>query len=284
MLSIKDLGHGIVSQPRKLMTDFFKCFSMMYTIIKITTQFFPQVKVEGLRPLFVLAGFAMLYGLWKVWKPSKIVLPVAHCNTCIEILFGDLFQQDGLRAVAVNEFFDTEVGKPVSPKSLHGMFIQKCFGGRPESLDVLLATDLAHVASHTNTAKLAGKVECYPIGTTAMVPVNEERYILFAFAKTEAATCKAYSNVEYMSKSLHKLWERARIESGGYPVNVPLVGSGLSGMGLPTRDLLNLIVLSAITETKTREITQVIRVVLHQSRFKDVDLRDFKVRWGKDRD
>ena len=284
MLSARDLGHGIVSQPRKLVTDSFKCFSIMYTIIKITTQFFPKVKIEGVMPLFVLAGIALLYGLWKVWKPSKIVLPVAHSNTCIEVLFGDIFQQDGLRAVAVNEFFDTELGKPVSPRSLHGIFIQKCFGGRPESLDALLTKDLANVESHPNTAKIAGKRECYPIGTTVLVPVNEDRYILFAFAKTEAATCKAYSNVEYMSKSLHKLWERARIESGGSPVNVPLVGSGLSGMGLPTRDLLNLIVLSAITETKTREITQVIRVVLHQSRFKEIDLRNFKARWGKDGD
>ena len=284
MLSIRDLGHGIIDEPGKLMTDSFKCFSMMYTVIKIATQFFPKVKIEGLAPLIVLAALALVYGLWKVWKPSQISLSVAHCNTCIEVLFGDIFDQDGLRAIAVNEFFDTELGKPVSPKSLHGVFIEKCFGGRPESLDALLRIDLATVESHANQAKIAGKMECYPIGTTALVPVNEDRYILFAFAKTEVGTCKAYSNVEYMSKSLHKLWERARIESGGYPVNIPLVGSGLSGMGLPTRDLLNLIVLSAITETKTREITQVIRVVLHPSRFKDIDLRDFKARWGKDKD
>jgi hypothetical protein len=78
---------------------------------------------------------------------------------------------------------------------------------------------------------------------------------------------------------LHKLWQRARIESGGHEINLPLVGSGLSGLGLPTRDLLNLIILSAITETKAKEVTQKIRIVLHRDRFEDLDLRDVKKHW-----
>ena len=67
--------------------------------------------------------------------------------------------------------------------------------------------------------------------------------------------------------ALNSLWQRVRIESGGHAVNLPLVGSGLSGLGLPTRDLLNLIILSAITETKAREVTQGIRIVLRRDRF-----------------
>lgn len=257
---------------------------MIYTVIKITTQFFPRFKIEGVLPLSVMVLTGVIYGLWRVWKPSKVTLQVANCQTCIEILFGDLFEQDGIRAIAVNEFFDSELGKPVSPKSVHGLFIQKCFGGQTQSLDAQLQQQLSSFVPHANGMKVCGKQDCYPIGTTALINVNSDRYIAFAFAKTEPATCKAYSSVEYMSKALHKVWERARTEAGGYPVNLPLVGSGLSGMGLPTRDLLNLIVLSAITETKTREITQTIRIVLHESRFKEIDLRDFKAKWEKDRD
>ena len=170
------------------------------------------------------------------------------------------------------------MGKPVSDKSIHGIFLQKCFGGHPESFDAQLAVQLVNAES-TLVLKRDGKQQCYPIGTTALITANADRYIAFAFAKTEPDTCKAYSDVELMWRSLHDLWIRARIESNGYPVNLPLVGSGLSGLGLPTRDLLNLIVLSAITETKARPITQVIRVVLHQSRFKDIDLRDVKEHW-----
>ena len=62
-------------------------------------------------------------------------------------------------------------------------------------------------------------------------------------------------------------------------MNLPLVGSGLSGLGLPTRDLLNLIILSAITETKSKGITRRIRIVLHRDRFDSLDLRDVKRHW-----
>jgi len=284
MLSIKDLGHGIVTQPKKLAADWFKCFSMLYTVVKITTQFFPSLKIEGPWPLVAMILASLMYGLWKVWKPSHVVLAVANCDTCIEIMFGDLFIQDGIRAIAVNEFFDSELGKPVSPLSLHGIFLQKCFGGHTRDFDSLVNKELAGTTSHINLEKIQGKQECYPIGTTALIPVNDDRYIIFALAKTEPSTCKAYSNVEFMSKALHDLWKRARNEANGYPVNIPLVGGGLSGMGLPTNDLLNLIVLTAITETKTRQVTRIIRVVLHKSRFKDVDLRDFKSRFEKGRD
>jgi len=79
--------------------------------------------------------------------------------------------------------------------------------------------------------------------------------------------------------ALHQLWQRARIELGGHSLNIPLVGSGLSGLGLPTRDLLNLIILSAITETKAKQVTHRIRIVLHRDRFDDLDLRDVKQHW-----
>jgi hypothetical protein len=75
------------------------------------------------------------------------------------------------------------------------------------------------------------------------------------------------------------MWQRARSASGGHEINLPLVGSGLSGLGLPTRDLLNVIILSAITETKAKEVTKKIRIVLHESRFDELDLRNVQSYW-----
>jgi hypothetical protein len=280
MQSLRDLGRGVISQPRKLATHTFASFSMAFTVVKAATHFFPTYKIDGPIPLSIILLGSLAYGLKTVWKPSHIEIAIANCNTVIEVLFGDLFEQEGIRAIAVNEFFDSKLGKPVSDKSVHGTFLQKCFGGRPEGFDAQLAAELANVKS-SEVSKVDGKQNCYAIGTTALITVNADRYIVFAFAKTEPSTCKAFSDVELMWRSLHDFWQRARVESGGHPVNLPLVGSGLSGLGLPTRDLLNLILLSAITETKAREITQTIRVVLHQSRFKDVDLRDVKEHWGE---
>lgn len=279
MISLRDLGRGIYRHPFKTAQNIFACFSVLFTLVKAVTHFFPVIKIEGRLPLAAAIIISVFYGLNKVWKPSRIEIPVANCNTVIEVVFGDLFAQDGLRAIAVSEFFDSKLGKPVSDKSVHGIFLQKCFGGHQESFDKQVDEQLKNTESTEVAEKAEGKTKCYRIGSTALITVNEDRYIAFAFAKTEPKTCKVYSDVTLMWVALSKLWERVRIESGGYAINLPLVGGGLSGLGLPTRDLLNLIILSAITETKTKEITQRVRIVLHRDRFEHLDLRDVKKFW-----
>jgi hypothetical protein len=278
MPSLVDLCHGIYRHPWKTAQHIFTSFSVIFTLVRAITYFIPAIKVEGWFALTAAVVISFVYGLKKVWKPSRIEIPVAHCNTIIEVIFGDLFKQDGIRAIAVNEFFDSKLGKPVSDKSIHGIFIQKCFGGHPESFDKQVGEQLKNIKSQ-EIAKVDGKSKCYPIGSTALITVNQDRYVAFAFAKTDPNTCKAFSDVTMMWMALHQLWQRVRIESGGYPVNLPLVGSGLSGIGLPTRTLLDLIILSAITETKAKEVTQRIRIVLHRDRFDALDLRDVRQHW-----
>jgi hypothetical protein len=278
MMSLVDLWRGIYRHPWKTAQYIFTSFSVIFTLVKAITYFIPAIKFEGPIVLATAIVISIVFGLRKVWKPSRIEIPIAHCNTIIEVIFGDLFKQDGIRAIAVNEFFDSKLGKPVSDKSIHGIFIQKCFGGHPEPFDKQVDEQLTKIESQ-EVEKIEGKSKCYPIGTTALLSVNQDRYLAFAFAKTDPKTCKASSDVTLMWVALHRLWQRVRIESGGYPVNLPLVGSGLSGIGLPTRTLLDLIILSAITETKEKEVTQRIRIVLHRDRFDAIDLRDIRRHW-----
>ena len=278
MKSLIDLWRGIRRHPLKTGGYAFTAFSVIFTIIKAITHFVPGITIEGPIALTAVIFISVCFGLKKVWKPSKIEVKMANSNTVIEVLFGDLFEQSGIRAISVNEFFDSKIGKPVSDKSLHGIFLQKCFGGHPEAFDKQVDEQLKEIES-SDVTKIDGKTKCFPIGSNALIAVNQDRYLVFALAKTDPNTCKAYSDVTMMWVALHKLWQRARIESGGHEINLPLVGSGLSGLGLPTRDLLNLIILSAITETKAKEVTQKIRIVLHRDRFEDLDLRDVKKHW-----
>jgi len=278
MRSLVDLWRGICRHPWKTGQYIFTSFSVLFTLAKATNFFIPAIKIEGPFALTVAVAVSVIFGLRKVWKPSRIEIPIANCNTTIEVIVGDLFKQDGIRAIAVSEFFDSKLGKPVSDKSVHGLFLQKCFGGYPESFDKQVDEQLKNIEC-SEVAKVEGKSKSYPVGTTALITVNQDRYVAFAFAKADPNTCKAYSDVTMMWVALHGLWQRVRVESGGHAVNLPLVGSGLSGLGLPTRDLLNLIILSAITETKSKEVTQRIRITLHRDRFDDLDLRDVKQHW-----
>jgi len=248
------------------------------TLTEGITHFLPGVKIEGGYALTLIILASVAYGLNRFWKPSKIVIKVAMTNTRIEVLFDDLFAQNGLRSIGVSTFFESELGAPVSETSLLGVFLKKCFGGGAKDFDKQLKQQLKEVTS-VDVEKSEGKKKRFPIGTTALIEVGSDKYIVFVNAEADPETCKAYSDVTKMWAAMHALWQRARIEAGGQPLNVPLIGSGLSGIGLPSRDLLNLIILYAITETKANRITEVIRIVLHPDRFEEIDLREVKGHW-----
>lgn len=279
MNSIGDLRRGLMRSPAKAAGYAFSSFSMIFTLVTALNHFVPKIQIEGGFALICIVLVSIVIGLKKIWKPSKIDICVANCATKIEVVFGDLFAQEGIRAIAVNEFFDSKLGKPVSDKSLHGMLIQKCFGGHPDPFDKQVSAQLKDIPVTVVPEKVEGKNQRYDIGTSAMLNVNADRYLVFALSHSDPQTCKASADVTMMWNALNKLWERARVECGGHSLNLPLVGSGLSGLGLPTRDLLNLLILSAITVTKASEITTKIRIVLHRDRFSDLDLRDVKKHW-----
>lgn len=279
MNSAVDLWRGIATSPVKTAKLLGTKFSVGFTIVKGLDYCFPDAHISGVVAFSIIGLIAVGLTVHEVWKPSKTEICIANCATRIDVIFDDLFSLDGIRVIGVNDFFDSELGKPVSPKTLHGMLIQQCFGGHADAFDRELGRELAGVKADEVAIKTAGKNQKYQIGTTALVNANSERYLLVALAESDPLTCKANSTVTMLWNSLNSMWARARVECGGYPLNVPLLGSGLSGVGLPTIDLLNLIILSAITETKARQITGRIRIVLHRDRFKDIDLRDVKKHW-----
>jgi hypothetical protein len=83
-----------------------------------------------------------------------------------------------------------------------------------------------------------------------------------------------------MFNALSGLWVNARATLNGDALNLPLVGSGLSGVGLPARDLVNTIILSFIDETKRQIVAQKMRIILTWDRLSEVDLREIQDSWG----
>jgi hypothetical protein len=186
--------------------------------------------------------------------------------------------QDGIAVIPVSEYFESEIGLPVSPKSLHGIFLQRYFGGHGDAFDRQISTKLACVASKT-VQRNRGKTKQYPIGTSALLDAAGRHFLVFALTNTDIITHKVYADVPQMFAALKGLWESARAELGGETLNIPLIGSGLAGIGLPTRDLVNIIILSFIDETKRRIVAQNMRIVLAWDRLFEIDLRELKNYW-----
>lgn len=275
---ISDLFRGIRRHPWQTIWDAFLCFSALWTLTEGLSYFVPGFDIKGLYSLWAIIVGSIGFSLYRVAKPTRIEIKIPHTDTVLEIVFGDLFAQEGYRAIAVNEFFDSELGKVVGEESLHGQFLKRCYGGHPESFDRQVSEELKSSPSR-HVDRPSGKPLRYEIGTSALLSVDVDRYIAFVLTETDVATCKASADVNMLWQSLNGLWKRARVETGGKPLNVPLVGSGLAGIGLPTRDLLNLIILSVIVGTKQQQITRRIRIVLWKDRYDDMDLREVKKYW-----
>ena len=129
---------------------------------------------------------------------AQIEFPISNCNTVIEVIFEDLFEQEGIRVIAVNEFFDSKLGRPVSDKSIHGIFLQKCFGGYQQPFDRQVDEQLRDVEA-LEVEKVEGKSKCYPIGTTALGRPSIKTVMSHSRSpQTNPQTCKAYSDVTLM--------------------------------------------------------------------------------------
>jgi hypothetical protein len=275
---IKKVFHNIVYAPFRVIKETFVALGVILGLYQGIVFFFPQIaaKTIGWNPFLMLIIVSLIYGRCRTWKPAKVAFIIPNTNTTIEVLFGDLFAQNGLQVIPVNDFFDSKIGKPVSNKTLHGILIEKHLQGH--TFDELISDQLSNIDKKIVAEKTNGKNECYPIGTTVAINADNN-YLVFAFSRTNPTTYKAQCDVAIMCKALEGLWKMGRIESGGNPINIPLVGSGQSGVGLPARDLLNIIILSIIAEAQKERISAKIRIILQCSYFEELDLRDLKQYW-----
>jgi hypothetical protein len=262
---------GIQRHPSRFFVWIFLSYSALWTIIESVLSFFPDFSLNGTKYYCTLIGLSVVLASIRSYQKKSIEFRIKHTNTKIRVLFGDIFCQNGFIAIPVNEFFDSEIGLPVSPNSLHGIVIDRYFGGHPASFDKLIETDLKG-APVQNVARGIGKTNKYEIGTTALIQTNTHRFLLFALCLTDIDTCKASASLEHLIAALKGLCAKARVTLGGEKLIIPLAGSGLAIMGLPPQHLLHIIILTLLDETKRNQFASEIEIVLHSSRFDEIDL------------
>jgi hypothetical protein len=280
---LKRFGVWFRRQPSRFFISAFVAYSVIWTLLESLAFFIPSLKPEGwlaFSGMLIAIGLISLgWGARRVSPPQHIKVRIKAINTTIEVEFGDLFEAQGLKVIPVNEFFDSELGEPVARRSLHGQLIERYFGSHPASFEALVDEELKDETSETITRK-DGRDKRYPIGTTPVIKVGEDRYFLTALCHTDPSTCKACCDVPTLWRALTGLWSAVRIRAGGDPVSVPLIGGGLSGIGLPPFQLLQLILLSIVSANKESHIASTIHIVLPRDSFEEIDLNALVSHWS----
>lgn len=199
-------------------------------------------------------------------------------STTISIVTGDLFKQDGLKAIPFNEYFDTQVDDEVISKaSLNGIFIKDILLGEVEQLD-------SHILSYKfreenilekNTTRIAGKNQKYQIGTVCLY----ENYLLTAFSKFNDKN-QAYLTMPEYLEFLIKFWDEINVVYAQRSVSVPIFGSGITRIkehkNITDEELLKIMLWTfRISETRFKYPAK-LNIVIHEDKIDKINLFEIK--------
>lgn len=189
--------------------------------------------------IFLIVSYALM---WQHYKNLRLVNIVINGST-VEICFGDLFKEDGLKVIPFNEYFDTVVDDVlVSKTSLHGIFISNFIHDIP-TFDVEIQTDKHMISKKIpkiDKNRQVGKKIKYKLGSI----YKFDDFLLTSFSHFDEEN-RAYLSTQDYINCLLSLWDEIDIVYAGKTVVLPLLGSGINRFhkneSISEQELLDLI-------------------------------------------
>lgn len=212
---------------------------------------------------------------------EKVKFNLRGTNTKVEIVFGDLFSFEGYKAIPVSQFFyEGHSIEDISKNSIQAQLIKNKFSGDFSYYSEIIEKELVNIPYKT-IKRNSNKEKQYEFGTTIAVNQSNDNFLLFALTKTELSHIEQgdKSNLSVLQKAVDKLYEKTSLIIQGEVLNIPLIGTGISGIGLPPARLLELNLLALYKAVKKNHITEKIRIVIWPDKFEDVDLEEIKSIW-----
>ncbi len=225
-----------------------------------------------------LALLALTYLV--IWYRSSelnsIVITVE--GSAVAIKAGDIFQEPGLKAIAFNEYFDTQVdNKIISETSLNGVFIQKHLGAPISELDRHIeeyAFDDSDILED-NEGRKGGKKRRYAIGTICLY----KDYLLAAFSKFDENNKAQLTMPEYL-EFLINFWDNVNNVYAQQSVSTTIFGSGITRIkghkSISDEDLLKIMLWTFRISEMRFKYPAKLTIVIHKDKIDQINLLDIK--------
>ena len=188
-------------------------------------------------------------------------------NSTVDVKVGDIFDQEGLKVIAFNEYFDTLVDDVIiSSTSLNGIYITTNVQDLTE-LDRLIEHD-EHVRDNfreEDSHRQKGKHKRYRLGTI----FKHNDFLLTALSKFDK-TNRAFLYMKDYIKFLINFWNEVDIVYNGRSISIPLLGSGITRFkdydAITDQELLELLIWSfKISRIKFTYPSRV-SIIIHESK------------------
>ena len=228
---------------------------------------------------WIFVGFLVLLylGIW-IWSNNLNRIDIRVEESDVTIMVGDIFTQPGLKAIAFNEYFDTQVdNKIIAEATLNGAFIQKHLSIPVSELDQHIDTypfDRSDILD-TNWNREYGKKVRHQIGSICVY--ND--YLLTALSKFDTTNSANLTMPEYL-EFLINFWDKVNSVYALQNVSTPIFGSGITRIkGHKTildEDLLKIMLWTyRISEMRFKYPAR-LTIVIHKDKINQINLLDIK--------
>ncbi|MBR5227339.1 MAG: hypothetical protein IKV94_01710 [Clostridia bacterium] len=194
--------------------------------------------------VFILI-YIIIFFYYRFWC-TTVKLKIGKVDLTVKV--GDMFNQDGMKVIPMNEYFDTQVDDIIiSQTSLNGLYVNKYSGfNNVAKLNEEISKRLKEYPFEKNNERKNGKQKKYPIGTTIVI----DKFILTALTKFNEINEAHLSMQEYLN-FLNNFWNEINRVHNGRVINVPIMGTGISRINpvLTEQEYLEQIILSLKTST-----------------------------------
>lgn len=267
---------------------FFDILAVTGSLVTISLALFPEelgslvknYKIFTVLTFIIINQLVFLYMIRKVNSIDLKINETANLN----ISYGDIFRKDGIIVIPVNDLFDTIVDNDIiSEKTLHGMFINKYFDTEKklDNLNKQIISSLSNINFETVSRKNGrGNIKKYPLGTTAIVNLDNKKFFLVAVSEFDLSTNRAFLKISDYLLVMSRMIEFIHNHSQGFNVNIPLIGGAQLGINLPKEKLLEMIIFSMHTAEKIA-VLDGINIVLHSSVEKEINLNKISFIFNK---
>lgn len=269
---MRDLFHDLRTWRfwRWLLVQTFSAVGALVILFEIISFIFGSLPINGWPLALVVAVVSVTYGLFRAW-PRPIKEEYSLPNTAIEILKGDLFDQEYNIMVGTCDTFDTAVPQVIARDSVQGQALDRLYGGDADQLDHEITTALGG-KSIKSTIQKPGKTDKYGVGTVATLRKASYRLYFLAYSEMNQNN-EAQSTPDGIWRSLASLWNEVSRTANGTPVAVPVIGGGQSRLSqvMPAQDSIRFIVMSFMFASRTQKVCDELRIIVPANEFDRLD-------------
>lgn len=269
-LKVKILDRNVIKKSVKFIAGASTSLSAVLLFVDIP----PNCKI--------LAGLAFLCALVLIhvatWLHANSLreISIEIEGSTVKITTGDIFKQNGLKAIAFNEYFDTQVDDIIiSRASLNGKFIEHELKEAVENLDAYIASYLFDDRDviETEVKRHKGKTTRYRLGTTCVYG----DFLLTAFARFDAKNQANLTMPEYL-EFLINFWDKVNKVYAQKSVSTTIFGSGITRIKghktISDEDLLKIMLWTfRISEMRFKYPAR-LTIVIHESKIDQINLLD----------